>query len=128
MKTYFDVVSLAARALKEGFVDDHNGKLVQIDELLVWGYTPEDAGSEAAQGLEVCPAYSGIFCINPLYKGADGKVHLHTSSVGFTIQPKKGESLVDAIRRTNKECAQPGSKRVLETISIERGKPTARPI
>lgn len=76
-----------------GFIDDHNGKKTDLNEIsgLIFRYT-------LGGGVDICPAYRSHFCMNPLYiEGED--VHLSTCSVAGTLKPcRDPESAQEAIQ------------------------------
>ena len=74
---------------KDGYiVNDHNSGTEHMpisDWAVVRLYELDKAGN--VRGLELCPVatFTFVTCLNPLYIGGDGHVHLSTWSVGGNV-------------------------------------------
>ena len=74
---------------EEGYIiKAHNSgteKMHRYDWAVVRLYELDKAGN--VRGLELCPVatFSFVTCLNPLYVGKDGHVHLSTCSVGGNL-------------------------------------------
>ena len=76
---------LASLKADPRFIDNHNGKVVEIGAADSWCDGVLLLTRENGY-CAVCPsAISNYYCVNPLIIGADGRVHLSTTSVGGRV-------------------------------------------
>lgn len=76
---------IAALKADPRFIDNHNGKVVEIGSADSWCDGVLLLTRENGY-CAVCPsAISNYYCVNPLIIGADGRAHLSTTSVGGRV-------------------------------------------
>lgn len=73
---------LAALKADPRFVDNHNGSIVTIGEDWCTGVA---LLSRENGYCAICPMANTYYSVNPLIIGADGRVHLSTTSVGGVV-------------------------------------------